>query len=160
MIRVLTVCMGNICRSPTAEGVLRQRLERAGLSDRTLVDSAGTHGYHVGAPPDRRSQAAALRRGIDLSPLRAREVTPDDLLQFHYVLAMDRHNLAVLTAMAAPGNSPARMQLFLEYAPELGLSEVPDPYYGGDTGFERVLDLIEAASDRFVDHLHRTHFMT
>lgn len=158
MIRVLTVCMGNICRSPTAEGVLRHRLALEGLERQTLVDSAGTHSFHVGAAPDRRSQAAALRRGIDISALRAREVTPADLDRFEYILAMDRHNLLHLQGIATSSAGSSRIRLLLDFAPESGFSEVPDPYYGGEAGFERVLDLIELASERFVEHLRRTHF--
>jgi protein-tyrosine phosphatase len=154
--RVLLVCLGNICRSPTAEGVLRGIAAREFAGLPLYVDSAGTADYHVGEPPDRRTIAAARRRGYDLASLRARRVARTDLETFDYVLAMDRANLAELetlgrgvirglddAAEAAPG---ARVGLFLEFAPELGVDEVPDPYYGGVEGFERVLDLCEAGA--------------
>ncbi len=141
---VLFVCMGNICRSPTAEGVFRHHVEQAGLAESIIVDSAGTHAYHVGDPPDRRSQAAAERRGISLAGIRARRVETDDFENFDLVLAMDEDNLARLHA-EADASLHSRIRLFLDYGsgPE---REVPDPYYGGASGFERVLDLIEDAS--------------
>ena len=145
MKRVLFVCLGNICRSPTAEGVFRHLLEQEAPKLQIEVDSAGTAGYHVGDPPDSRSQRAALRRGIDLSGLRARKVTPDDFARFDLILAMDHDNLRELKAMM-PERSRARVRLFLEYAPDLGRLEVPDPYYGDAGGFEAVLDLTAAAS--------------
>jgi len=143
--RILFVCLGNICRSPTAEGVFRHVHAREAPGLRIEVDSAGTAGYHIGAAPDRRSQLAATRRGIDLSALRARQITLDDFSRFDLLLAMDRGNLDELNAMK-PEASRARVRLFLEYAPELGVLEVPDPYYGDADGFERVLDLTAAAS--------------
>jgi protein-tyrosine phosphatase len=143
--RVLFVCLGNICRSPTAEGVLRHlaALEAPGLA--LEIDSAGTADYHIGAPPDPRSQRAALRRGIDISGLRARQVATDDFTGFDLILAMDADNLRELQAMQ-PRNSRAKLQLFLEYAPEQELRDVPDPYYGDSAAFEKVLDLTTAAS--------------
>jgi protein-tyrosine phosphatase len=144
-VRVLFVCLGNICRSPTAEGVFRHLLAKEAPGLRVEVDSAGTAGYHAGDPPDLRSQRAAARRGIDLSGLRARQVTTADFAQFDLIIAMDRDNLAELQAMR-PAHSRAQLRLFLDYAPELGLREVPDPYYGGVGGFEQVLDLSAAAS--------------
>lgn len=144
--KVLFICMGNICRSPTAHGVFLKLVEDHRLSDRVEVDSAGTHAYHVGQPPDTRSQAAAWRRGVDLSPLRARQVTVHDIEYFDYVLAMDRANMAVLQNLA-PSDYFDKLAMFLDYAPHLSKREVPDPYYGGDTGFEQVLDLVEAASE-------------
>ena len=152
MPRVLFVCLGNICRSPTAEGVFRAIAARE-LADLELtVDSAGTAGYHVGEPPDRRMREAASRRGYDISHLRARMVEPTDFEQFDLILAMDRQNLSTLERRA-PAQTRQRVRLFLEYAPEGGVSEVPDPYYGGANGFEHVLDLIEAASRGLCDAL-------
>lgn len=137
--------MGNICRSPTAQGVFEALIRREGLEQRVLIDSAGTHAYHVGEPPDPRAQQAALRRGVDLSAQRARKVRAEDFLDFDYVLAMDRDNYEVLRELCHP-DYKTRLRLFLEFAPQLGEHDVPDPYYGGSQGFERVLDLIEAAS--------------
>ena len=142
---VLFVCLGNICRSPTAEGVFRQLLSQDAPDLRVEVDSAGTADYHIGEPPDLRSQRAAMRRGIDLGGLRARQVTPADFAHFDFILAMDRGNLLELEAMR-PKNSRARVQLFLQYAPDSGRLEVPDPYYRDAGGFEEVLDLTAAAS--------------
>jgi protein-tyrosine phosphatase len=143
--RVLFVCLGNICRSPTAEGVFRHLLRQEAPELQVEVDSAGTADYHVGEPPDLRSQRAAMRRGIDLGGLRARQVTPADFARFDLILAMDRANLLELEAMR-PKNSRARVRLFLEYSPELRRLEVPDPYYRDASGFEEVLDLSAAAS--------------
>jgi protein-tyrosine phosphatase len=146
--------MGNICRSPTAEGVVR-RLWLDTAQDLLLeVDSAGTHDYHVGDPPDPRAIAAARRRGIDLSGLRARQLSASDLERFDLILAMDDENRRHVLALAGPA-SRAEVRLFLDYAPEQELREVPDPYYGGATGFERVLDLAEAAALGLLDELKR-----
>jgi protein-tyrosine phosphatase len=136
--------MGNICRSPTAEGVFRDLAQRAGLGESLLVDSAGTGDWHVGAPPDRRAVQAAKRRGYDLSPLRARQVEPADFARFGWILAMDQQNLRALEAMR-PVDYPGHVGLLLALQPELGIDEVPDPYYGGPEGFEHVLDLVESA---------------
>ncbi len=152
MIRVLFVCMGNICRSPTAEGVFRTHVERAGLAGHVEVDSAGTHGYHVGAAPDPRAQAAARRRGYDLSTLRARRVTAADFRRFDLILAMDRDNLALLRE-ACPEGEHHRLRLFLEFAREADGDEVPDPYYGGPEDFERVLDLVEQAAAGLIEEI-------
>lgn len=141
-ISVLFVCMGNICRSPTAEGVFRSLVEEAGLSDRVEIDSAGTISHHAGNAPDQRAQEAAQKRGYDLSKQRARQVTSEDCERFEYVLAMDSDNLERLRSLCGDG-TPRR---FLEYASEASVQDVPDPYYGGGDGFERVLDLIEDAS--------------
>lgn len=154
-VSVLFVCMGNICRSPTAEGVFRHVLTEAGLADKVRVDSAGTHAYHVGEPPDRRSQAAAERRGISLQDIRARRVSEADFAEFDYVIAMDRLNLATLADLADDIYRD-RLSLFLEYR-RGDEQEVPDPYYGGATGFERVLDLIEDASRGLVEALRSRH---
>jgi protein-tyrosine phosphatase len=142
---VLFVCMGNICRSPTAEGVFREVAGRSGLGEVLHVDSAGTGDWHVGAAPDRRAIAAARRRGYDLSALRARQVEPADFARFGWILAMDRQNLRALEALR-PREFPGHVGLLLAVAPELGVDEVPDPYYGGPEGFENVLDLVEQAS--------------
>jgi protein-tyrosine phosphatase len=142
MASVLFVCLGNICRSPTAEGVLRAIAAREFPGLALDIDSAGTADYHVGEPPDRRTVAAARRRGYDLGGLRARQVQSVDFARFKYVLAMDRANLAELARRAPPG-APARLALFLKFAPEANELEVPDPYYGGVEDFERVLDLCE-----------------
>ena len=153
--RVLFVCMGNICRSPTAEGVFRKLLaERAPELD-VDIDSAGTHGYHDGAPPDPRACRAAERRGIDLKPLRARRVTDRDFEEFELVLAMDEQNLESLLEICPPEHRH-RVRLLLEFAPHLERREVPDPYYGGSTGFEHVLDLVEEAAAGLLEHLRST----
>lgn len=149
--RVLLVCMGNICRSPLAEGVLRQRLAEAGGGLGVVVDSAGTHGYHAGSPPDRRAQVAAARRGIDIRDLRAREVAAEDFETFDLILAMDEDNLIRLEA-EAPEQHRHKLRLFLEFA-QASETEVPDPYYGGAAGFERVLDLVEDASHGLLEVL-------
>lgn len=151
-IAVLMVCMGNICRSPTAEGVLRAKLVAAGLADRVRVDSAGTHAYHVGEPPDERAQEHAAGRGYDLSRLRAREVVAADYERFDLLLAMDWDNLSLLQDDCPPG-AERRLRRLMEFAPGAGSEVVPDPYYGGAAGFERVLDLVEAACDGLVEHL-------
>ena len=154
IIRILFICTGNICRSPTAEGVVRELAARAGFAARIELDSAGTHGFHVGAAPDRRTQAVAARRGYDLSALRARRVGGGDFLRFDLILAMDRDNLAVLRQGCPPGLQ-YKLALFLDYAGDsaAGFAEVPDPYYGGPDGFERVLDLIEAAGRALIARL-------
>ncbi len=145
MTRVLFVCMGNICRSPTAEGVFRHVVERAGLADAIHIDSAGTHDYHIGNPPDARSQAAAARRGYDLSGLRARQVSDSDFAAFDVVIAMDEHNRSLLLQQCPPEHR-AKVRLFLDFAEGKVPAEVPDPYYGGPQGFEQVLDLVENAA--------------
>jgi protein-tyrosine phosphatase len=151
------VCMGNICRSPTAEAVLRAKLQAAGLAQRVLVDSAGTHGYHVGEPPDPRAVKHAAARGYDLSRLRARRVRADDFARFHWVLAMDDANLEAL-AEAAPPDTSARVGLLMAHAVRhAGVREVPDPYYGAPAGFDRVLDLVEDACDGLVARLQQDH---
>lgn len=148
MTRVLFVCLGNICRSPTAEGVFRARAEAAGLD--VVIDSAGTGAWHAGSPPDGRSVAAAASRGYNLSTIRARQVRDADFHDFDHVLAMDAANLSHLTAMNAREGGAANVALFLDYAPDAVTREVPDPYYGGGNGFDHVLDLIEAASDGLI----------
>ena len=143
-LRVLLVCLGNICRSPTAEVVLRERLRAGGLADRVQVDSAGTGSWHVGSPPDARSQRHALRRGYDLSALRARKVVDADFSRFDLLLAMDHDNLVDLERLR-PDDGDAKAELLL-----FATVEVPDPYVGGPDGFKRVLDIVEAASDHWV----------
>lgn len=142
-VRVLFVCLGNICRSPSAEGVFRSLVEQAGLSDQIEIDSCGTGNWHVGKSPDDRAQQAARRRGIDISDLRARQIRAEDLDRFDYVLVMDRQNLADVRAIWQQ-NGGTRPALFLDFGPS-GHDEVPDPYYGGHEGFETVLDMIEEA---------------
>lgn len=144
-MNVLFVCLGNICRSPTAEGVFRHRLRAAGLESRVRVDSAGTGDWHVGKAPDGRTRSAAQRRGYDLSALRARQVEAADFQRFDLILAMDRSNLRNLQALR-PAAARADLDLYLRRY-QLALDEVPDPYYGGEDGFEQVLDLIEQASE-------------
>ncbi|MFQ5488358.1 MAG: low molecular weight protein-tyrosine-phosphatase [Gammaproteobacteria bacterium] len=155
-VKVLFVCMGNICRSPTAEGVFRQLVQQQALHELILIDSAGTHAYHVGNPPDPRAQRTALGRGIDLSLLRARQVRHEDFVHYDYILAMDRDNLTDLLEIC-PAEHQAKLSLLLQYAPHLELQEVPDPYYGGPAGFERVLDMIEAASQGLLKTIFDSH---
>lgn len=143
--RVLFVCLGNICRSPTAEAVFRGILAREAPALAVEADSAGTHAYHAGSPPDPRAIAAAARRGFDLTGLRARVVEAGDFERFDLVLAMDEQNYRELRRRA-PATARERVQRLLDFAPELGRRDVPDPYYGGATGFEDVLDLVEAAA--------------
>ncbi|MFG6137522.1 low molecular weight protein-tyrosine-phosphatase [Halomonas sp. B23F22_10] len=152
-MRVLFVCLGNICRSPTAEGMFRRHLDEVGLAGRVEVDSCGIGPWHVGKSPDARAQAAAASRGLDLSGLRARQLDDGDFARFDYLLAMDHDNLAALEARR-PADSTAHVGLFLAFA---GLPDraVPDPYYGGDDGFEQVLDLVEAASRGLVEDVRR-----
>ena len=149
---ILFVCMGNICRSPMAEGVFRHHVTQAGLEGRIVIDSAGTHDYHVGEPPDPRAQRAAGRRGYDLSMLRGRQVSRADFGEFDYVLAMDRMNLRVLERLC-PSRQGHKLKLFLEFSNDAAPREVPDPYYGGDQGFEHVLDLVEEAAQGLLAHL-------
>jgi len=145
--RVLMVCMGNICRSPTAEAVLRHKLKAAGLDKTVEVDSAGTYGGHVGEPPDARAQRHGKLRGYDLSKLRARRLTAEDFTRFDWVIAMDQDNLSRMADLAPDGHS-ARLALLMAHAiRHAGLTAVPDPYYGPPAGFDHVLDLIEDGCD-------------
>ncbi len=155
MIEVLFICMGNICRSPTAEAVFRSHIEKAALAQVILVDSAGTHDYHIGDPPDMRAQRAALRRGYDMSALRGRQVGADDFNRFDYVLAMDCANLEVLQRLR-PRDAKSHLGLFLEFARRHEAREMPDPYYGGADGFERVLDMAEDAAEGLLEHIRAT----
>jgi len=153
---VLFVCMGNICRSPTAEGVFRKLVEERAPQLRIRIDSAGTHDYHVGEAPDPRAIAAAARRGIDLEALRARQVEDADFERFDLVVAMDRLNREMLLDRS-PEPYRERVRLMMEFAPSLEVEDVPDPYYGGAVGFERVLDLVEEAARGLLDEvLQRT----
>ena len=145
-MKVLMVCLGNICRSPTAESVLRAKLEVAGLGEQVVVDSAGTGDWHIGNPPDLRSQRHASQRGYDLSARRGRQVAEADFQRFDLILAMDEDNLADLRRLAPEGAHRAELRLFAHV-------EVPDPYTGGAAGFEQVLDLVETASDTWVKNL-------
>ena len=154
MIKVLFVCMGNICRSPTAEGVFRAQLREHRLEGRIEVDSAGTHGYHVGEAPDPRTQRAAAARGYDLSGFRARKVAPADLEYFDLVLVMDRNNLEALRRMSPP-QFANRIQLFMNYAKSFDDDEVPDPYYGLGHGFDLVINMVEDASAGLIETLQR-----
>ena len=149
-IKVLFVCTGNICRSPTAEAVFRARVEQAGLAHAVTVDSAGTHDYHVGDPPDSRAIAHGRQRGYDLAPLRARHIEADDFKRFDFVIACDRGHHKIMRRIAPP-EAGERITMFLDYAPELGLTDVPDPYYGSAKDFEYVLDLVERAADGLLD---------
>jgi protein-tyrosine phosphatase len=153
-VSVLFVCLGNICRSPTAEGVFRKLVAEAGLDGHVRVDSAGTAGYHEGAPPDARAMAAASARGIDLAGIRARRVMADDFEEFDLILAMDEDNLVDLREVA-PQGARARILLLLDYAPGNKGRAVPDPYYGGRNGFERVLDLVTEACNGLLEELRR-----
>lgn len=148
--------MGNICRSPTAEGVFRHAVAEHNLQDSIMTDSAGTHAYHVGEPPDRRAQSTAKNRGVDVSDIRARRVTSKDFEKFDYVLAMDRDNYAILEGLCPEGLDD-RLSLFLDYAPDLTATEVPDPYYGGIKGFDVVFDMVEQASIGLLQDIKSKH---
>lgn len=148
--------MGNICRSPTAHGVFEQMVEKAGLAEQIETDSAGTHAYHVGNPPDPRSQETALGRGVDLSRQRARKAAREDFERFDYVIAMDRDNLNNLLALASE-KQREKLHLLLDFAPELGIREVPDPYYGGARGFDRVFDLVSSAAEALLAVIRKEH---
>jgi protein-tyrosine phosphatase len=156
MVKVLFVCMGNICRSPTAEGVFAKLVHEEGLTEVIEIDSAGTHAYHVGEPPDSRAQRSALQRGIDISLLRARRARAEDFDYFDYVLAMDEDNYQHLLQMC-PDEHQEKLQLFLDFAPHLEYREVPDPYYGGGRGFEVVLDMVEHAANGLLQHIRIRH---
>jgi protein-tyrosine phosphatase len=151
-VKVLFVCMGNICRSPTAEAVFRHYVEQAGLAENIQIDSAGTHDYHIGDAPDARTQRAAQQRGYDMSNLRGRQVAVEDFSRFDYVLAMDEANLSILQRLR-PREAQSHLGLFLEFAGRHAEREVPDPYYGGAEGFERVLDMVEDAAVGLLQHI-------
>lgn len=145
MTKVLFVCLGNICRSPTAHAVFESLVRNEALEGQIEVDSAGTGDWHIGHAPDKRASAAAAQRGYDMSTLRARQFCAEDFERFDYILAMDENNLADMQALA-PASHRAQVKLFLDYSARFSEREVPDPYYGGDAGFEHVLDLVEDAS--------------
>ena len=155
-INVLFVCLGNICRSPTAEGVFRHLVEQEGHDSWIITDSAGTHAYHIGAEPDLRAQQTARNRGIDLSDLRGRKATKNDFSEFDYVLAMDNENYQNLESIC-PAGFEDRLSLFLDFSKEYSETEVPDPYYGGDQGFEHVFDLVESASRGLLADIKEKH---
>ncbi|WP_372758581.1 low molecular weight protein-tyrosine-phosphatase [Litorivivens sp.] len=155
MTRVLFVCLGNICRSPTAHAVFEHMVQQRGLSSQIMVDSAGTGDWHIGHSPDKRATATAKTRGIDMTHLRARQFTRDDFARFDYVLAMDNSNLKDMLALEPAGHT-ATVRLFLEFATRFTEREVPDPYYGGDEGFEYVFDLVEDASLGLIRHIQET----
>lgn len=156
MVKVLFVCMGNICRSPTAHGVFEHMVNASGMARAIEIDSAGTHAYHVGEPPDRRAQQTASRRGIRLDHLRARRVEMSDFEYFDYILAMDEDNLSILQSMCPAGHQD-KLRLFLDFAQQRSESEVPDPYYGGPGGFDLVFDLIDEASSGLLQHIRQHH---
>lgn len=153
---VLFVCMGNICRSPTAESVFRKHVSLAGLQDQLFIDSAGIGDWHAGESPDSRAVTHARRRGYDLSALRARQVMLDDFTRFHWIFAMDQHNLRDLKALSPP-DFAGHLELFLDVVPEIGRRDVPDPYFGGASGFETVLDLTELASKALLARISALH---
>ncbi len=154
-IKVLFVCMGNICRSPTAEGVFSTLIEAERCADSFIIDSAGTHAYHVGEAPDLRAQKAAQERGVDLANIRARKVVMGDFEDYDYLLAMDQDNYEILKD-ACPEEHQHKLKYFLQYAPHVETLEVPDPYYGGKYGFERVLNMVEEASIGFLNSLKQS----
>lgn len=155
-VSVLFVCMGNICRSPTAHGVFRQLVNQQGLHEMIRIDSAGTHAYHVGNPPDPRSLSTAQARGIAMEDLRARKVDFSDFIEFDYVLAMDDDNLANLMSLA-PRDLHPKIRLFMSFAADRPERVVPDPYYGGEQGFEDVFDMVEAASYGLLETIRQQH---
>jgi protein-tyrosine phosphatase len=156
LIKVLFVCMGNICRSPTAEGIFIKLVEEAELSSKIITDSAGTHGSHVGSPPDKRTQAAALKRGVDIHHLRARQVSLQDFVVYDYILAMDKANYYYLCAVA-PESKQNKIALLLSYSEDLGIFEVPDPYSGGINGFDHVFDLCQSGAESFLKYIIKNH---
>ncbi len=155
-INVLMVCLGNICRSPTAQGVFETMVDNNALAHQIHVDSAGTSSWHINEPPDRRSQSAALKRGYDLSHQRGRQVTVRDFERYDYILAMDEDNLTDLKRLC-PKDYKGHLGLFLAFNQQAEYEEVPDPYHGGGQGFELVLDLIEGASEGLLAHIQRTY---
>jgi protein-tyrosine phosphatase len=154
MVRVLFVCMGNICRSPLAQGVFENVLRRDGLQDAVFVDSAGTGAWHVGEPPDRRAQRSASMRGLDLSSQRARRIAPEDCENFDYILTMDEENYRAVASLC---RGSAVVRPFLDFATDSPEREVPDPFYGGPDGFEHVLDLVEEASEGLLEDIRERH---
>ena len=156
MIRVLFVCMGNICRSPLAQGIFEDLVRREGVEGEIYVDSAGTHSYHIGKAPDPRAQESARRRGLNLGSQRARRITPEDCEGFDYILTMDEENYLAVAALCRQGSAEVRP--FLDYAPNHAGIEVPDPFYGSPKGFEHVMDLVEAASKGLLEEIRRRRY--
>ena len=155
MIRVLFICLGNICRSPLAQGVFENVLRREELEEEVFVDSAGTGSWHVGHPPDERAQRSAGLRGLDISAQRARRVTPEDCQNFDYLLTMDEENYRAVADLCPGGSTVVRP--FLDYAPNRTETKVPDPFYGGSEGFEHVLNLVEEASEGLLEDIRKRH---
>ena len=155
-IAICFVCMGNICRSPTAEGVFRYKARLAGVEEKLHITSAGTHGYHIGSSPDKRSASVALTRGYDLSTIKSRRVEQKDFTIFDYILPMDKENFAYLKALK-PVEAKATLKLFMDFSKNYDERNVPDPYFGGNKGFELVLDMIEDAADGFIEYLIKSH---
>ena len=153
-VKVLFVCLGNICRSPTAEGVFRHIVQEEGHEKWITTDSAGTHAYHIGEQPDRRAQQTALMRGVDISDLRGRKAISDDFNEFDYVLAMDDENYQLLEQIC-PAGTNEKLHLFLDFSQDFSETQVPDPYYGGDQGFEHVFDLVESASKGLLEDIKK-----
>ncbi len=154
MVRILFVCMGNICRSPLSQGVFEDVLRREGLEDKVSVDSAGTGHWHVGSPPDERALSAASVRGLDISSQRARQIRPEDCENFDYILTMDEENYQMVSSLC---RGSAVVRPFPDFARDSPEREVPDPYYGGPEGFERVLDLVEEASEGLLEDIRERH---
>ena len=154
-VKVLFVCMGNICRSPTAHGVFEQLVNLEKLADYIEIDSAGTHSYHIGEQPDHRSQQTAIGRGIDLSYIRSRQVKASDFSYYDYILAMDNHNYELLE-QGCPQQYKNKLSLFLNYASDSSIKEVPDPYYGGANGFDDVFDMVAGASRGLLDEIKKS----
>ena len=154
MVRVLFVCMGNICRSPLAQGVFENVLRREGIEGEVYVDSAGTGRWHVGAPPDERALSVAALRGVDMSDQRARQIRPEDCENFDYILTMDEQNYQAVAALC---RGSAVVRPFLDFAPDSPEREVPDPYSGGPDEFDHVLDLVEEASEGLLDDIREQH---
>lgn len=155
-VKVMFVCMGNICRSPTAHGVFRKLVEDEGYSDDIYIESSGTHAYHVGEPPDTRAQQTAHQRGIDLSDLRGQRVKLSDFAEFDYILPMDQDNYDILLS-DSPKEHREKIMMFLNFAPAITVSDVPDPYYGGAGGFDQVFDMVEAGSRGLLDDIMQKH---
>jgi protein-tyrosine phosphatase len=156
-VKVLFVCMGNICRSPTAHGVFQAMVDEHGLSDQILVDSAGTHSYHIGSAPDLRSQDTARTRGVNLARLRARQFLSEDFIEFDFLIAMDRSNFANMVAIK-PDKSRAQLDLMLDYSKKYNQREVPDPYFG-EAGFDRVFDMVSEASQGLLQHIRQQYHL-
>ena len=158
MVKVLFVCFGNICRSPMAQGALTRLLEREGLLEQVEVSSAGTHTYHLSSSPDERARRAMQRRGIDIGGISAKRLAPDDFQRFDYLIAMDRDNFRFLQEQC-PEELRGKLSMLMDYAPHFHAAEVPDPYYGPEIWFDRVLDMIDAAAEGLLSELRRRHFL-